>query len=50
VGRTGSENQSEYHMLIVRQRGGNKSEYKRVGIGMVQEGYISRQQANVRVF
>jgi hypothetical protein len=50
VGRTGSENQSEYHMLIVRQRGGNKSDYERVGIGMVQKGYISRQQANVRVF
>jgi hypothetical protein len=50
VGRTGSEDRSEYYMLIVRQRGGNESEYKRVGIGMVQNGYISRQQADVRVF
>jgi len=50
VGRTGSEDQSEYLMLIVKQRGENKSEYKRVGIGMVQKGYISRQKADVRVF
>ncbi|PMD59343.1 uncharacterized protein K444DRAFT_613323 [Hyaloscypha bicolor E] len=42
VGRTGSEGLSEYHTLIVRPRGGNKNEYKRVGIGMVQKGYISR--------
>ena len=51
VGRMGSEDESEYYyMLIVRRRGENKSEYERVGIGMVQKGYISRQQANVRVF
>jgi hypothetical protein len=46
----GSKDQSEYYMLIVRQRGGNKSEYERVGIGKVQKGCISRQQADVRVF
>ena len=37
-------------MLIVRQREGNKSEYERVGIGMVQKGYISRQQADRSCF
>jgi hypothetical protein len=47
---TGWEDQSEYHILIVRQRGGNKHEYERAGIGKVQKGYISRQQADVRVF
>jgi len=50
VGRTGSGDQSDYYMLIVRQRGENKSEYERVGIGMVQKGYISRQQADIHVF
>ena len=50
VGRAGLEDQSKYHMLIVRQRGGNKSGYEKVGIGIVQRGYISRQQADVRVF
>jgi hypothetical protein len=38
----------EYYMLIVRQTA-VESEYKRVGTGMVQQGYISRQEADVRV-
>jgi len=50
VGRTGSEDQSKYYMLIVKQREGNQSEFERVGIGMVQKGYISRRQADVCVF
>lgn len=50
VGRTGSEDQWEYYMLIVRQRDGKEGEYERVGIGKVQEGHIVRQPANIRVF
>jgi hypothetical protein len=50
VGRTSSEDRLEYHMLIVKRRGENKSGYERVGIGMVQGGFILRQQANVHVF
>jgi hypothetical protein len=41
---SGSDNQ-EYHILIVRQ--GAENEYKRVGIGRVQQSYISRQQPDV---
>jgi hypothetical protein len=37
----------EYHILLVRQRGEN--EYERVGIGMVQQGYLLRQQLEVRI-
>jgi hypothetical protein len=37
----------EYHILLVRQKGEN--EYERVGIGMVQQGYLLRQQRNVRI-
>lgn len=36
-----------YHILLVRQRGEN--EYERVGIGMVQQGYLLRQQLEVRI-
>jgi hypothetical protein len=50
VGRTrqgdGLDNR-EYHILLVRQKGEN--EYERVGIGMVQQGYLLRQQRNVRI-
>jgi hypothetical protein len=37
----------EYHILLVRQRG--ETEYERVGIGMVQQGYLLRQQLEVRI-
>lgn len=50
IGRTRLEYQWEYHMLIVRQREGKEGEYERVGIGKVQEGYIVRQPADIRVF
>lgn len=50
VGRTGSEDQWEYHMLIVRQRDGKEGEYERIGIGNVQEGCMVRQRADIRVF
>jgi hypothetical protein len=50
VGKTESEDQWEYYMLIVRQRDGKEGEYERVGIGKVQEGYIVRQPADIRVF
>jgi hypothetical protein len=43
VGRT----RQEYHILLVRQRGEN--EYERVGIGMVQQVYLLRQQLEVRI-
>lgn len=50
VGKTrqvdGSENQM-FHILLVRQNEGDK--YERVGIGMVQQGYLSRQQLNARI-
>jgi hypothetical protein len=39
----------EYHILVVRQTEDNEYEYKRVGIGMVQHGYISRQQPDIRI-
>jgi hypothetical protein len=39
----------EYHILLVRQRGENEYEYERVGIGMVQQGYLLRQQLEVRI-
>ncbi|RFU29281.1 hypothetical protein B7463_g7054, partial [Scytalidium lignicola] len=38
---------NEYHILIVRQSAEN--EYERVGIGTVQQDYLSRQQPNVRI-
>lgn len=50
VGRTGSEGQREYHMLVVRQRDGKEGEYERVGVGKVQEGCLVLQPANIRVF
>jgi hypothetical protein len=50
VGRTGSEGQWEYHMLIVRQRDGKEGEYERLGVGKVQEGYLVRQAADICVF
>jgi hypothetical protein len=50
VGRTRSEGQWEYRMLIVRQRDGKEGEYERVGIGKVQEGYMVLQPADIRVF
>lgn len=50
VGRMGSEDQWEYYMLIVRQRDGKEGEYERVGVGKVQEGYMVRQPAAIRVF
>jgi len=54
VGRTLSEDrweeQWEYHILIVRQRDGREGEYERAGVGMVQEGYLLLQSANVRIF
>jgi hypothetical protein len=50
IGKTGSERQWEYYMLIVEQRDGKEGEYERVGIGKVQEGYIVRQPADIRVF
>ncbi|KAE9379870.1 hypothetical protein N431DRAFT_458859 [Stipitochalara longipes BDJ] len=50
IGRTGSKGQWEYHMLVVRQRDGKEGEYDRVGIGKVQEGYMVRQPADIRVF
>ncbi|CAG8979562.1 hypothetical protein HYALB_00011916 [Hymenoscyphus albidus] len=42
----GSENQM-FHVLLVRQSDGAENEFERVGMGMVQQGYLSRQQRNV---
>jgi hypothetical protein len=39
----------EYHILVVQQTEDNEYEYKRVGIGMVQHGYLSRQLPDVRI-
>lgn len=50
VGRTYSEGQWEYHMLLVRQRDGKKGEYERVGTGKVQNDYLVRQPVDIRVF
>jgi hypothetical protein len=47
VGRTYQSDKCHYHILTVRRQAGN--EYERTGIGMVQEGYISRQQPNICV-
>ena len=52
VGRTPLRDMSDdlkYHILIVRQRKGARNEYERVGIGEVQQGYVSRQQSDVRI-
>jgi hypothetical protein len=50
VGRTASKGQWEYYILIIRQRDGKEGEYVRVGTGRVQEGYMVRQPADIRVF
>lgn len=36
-----------FHTLLVRQNEGGK--YERVGIGMVQHGYLLRPHLNVRI-
>jgi hypothetical protein len=54
IGRTGPESspeRQEYHILVVRQKAGSKTEneYERVGIGRVQVEYLSRRESGVRV-
>jgi hypothetical protein len=41
--------ESFYHILLVRRRESAESEYERVGIGRVQQRYLSRQYFNVRI-
>jgi hypothetical protein len=40
---------TRYYILVVKQRLGTENEYERVGIGEVQEGYVSREQCGVRM-
>jgi hypothetical protein len=51
VGRTRQKSNEldsrEYHILLVRRR--REIEYERVGVGMVQQGYLLRQQLEVRI-
>jgi hypothetical protein len=46
IGRSTTK-ESDYYILVLRHRLGN--EYERVGIGMVQQHYISRQAPDVNI-